>query len=228
MYYNWYISISYFKNISTLHDVLPAKQTAGMIVKLVYYDLLVLYVPCEQRSFASPRKTETSCISTKNVMCPHEKIRHYYWNLLLHLKLQIEVVIYADVSENRLPETKIAFVGSTYPGQRPQCPSVSPHFLLIYVTRLSVYLSVYRLSVSVSGLCLFVYVCLSACLCPSACLSVCLLFNTMCSCCSKLSHTTRTTGQTTPPTTQMLLTEGWIRAKPRPPPTGRPASVNSA
>ena len=46
--------------------------------------------------------------------------------------------LHADVSENRLPlenETsarlKITFVDMTYPGQRPQYPSLSPHFPLV-------------------------------------------------------------------------------------------------
>ena len=65
-------------------------------------------------------------------------------------------------------------MGSTYPGQRPQCPSVSPHFLLIYVTRLSVYLSVYRLSVCFCLWSLSVCVCLSVCMSVSICLPVCL------------------------------------------------------
>ena len=43
----------------------------------------------------------------------------------------MEVVIHADVSENRLPETKKTLVASIYPGQHPQCPSLSPHVLLV-------------------------------------------------------------------------------------------------
>ena len=75
------------------------------------YDLLVLCVPCEQRPLVYPRKTctETSCVPTKNVYVSSRQIRH--WNLLLHKKPQIKVVICADVSENRLPETKNNFSG---------------------------------------------------------------------------------------------------------------------
>ena len=46
--------------------------------------------------------------------------------------------LHADVSENRFPleneasaRLKITFADMTYPGQRPQYPSLSPHFLLI-------------------------------------------------------------------------------------------------
>ena len=68
------------------------------------YDLSVLCVPCEQRplvlKFASS------------------------------LKASDRGLLYADVSENRFLKLKITSVGSAYPGQRPQYPSLSSHFLL--------------------------------------------------------------------------------------------------
>ena len=69
------------------------------------------------------RKTETSCIPTKNVCVPTTNPPlSLKFAFLISLKPQIEVVIRADVSENRLPETKNNF--SDYDISQP-APSVS-------------------------------------------------------------------------------------------------------
>ena len=84
------------------------------------YNLLVLCVPCEQR---------LPCVPTNPTTNPPLSLKFSFFTDNLG---SVEVVLYAYVSENSFLNLKIAVVGLTYPGQRPQCPSLSPHFLLLY------------------------------------------------------------------------------------------------
>ena len=77
------------------------------------YDLLVLCVTCEQRPLVYHEKQQTSCIPTKNVYVSLRQIRH--------------------LRKTDFRKLKITLVTMTYHRQRPQCPSLSPHVLLLQV-----------------------------------------------------------------------------------------------
>ena len=88
------------------------------------YDLLALCVACEQRPLVYHEKQRLLVSPRKMFMCPYDKstiiIEICFFNFTKNP--QIEVVIRADVSENRLPETKNNF--SDYDISQPT-PSAS-------------------------------------------------------------------------------------------------------
>ena len=115
-------------------------------------DLLVLWVLCEQRllyphekqrPLVSPRKPETSCIPTKtrDLLYTHEKQRPLVsprkMFMVPHDKsatknLRSRLLSVRTSRKTDFRKLKITLVASTYPGQRPQCPSLSPSCSLDY------------------------------------------------------------------------------------------------
>ena len=95
------------------------------------YDLLVLCQLCEQRPIFYTTKS-------RDLLYPHEKCLCVpTTNPLLSLKFAFTLKT-SDRGCNlcgRLGKDfrklKITLVSMTYPGQRPRCPSLSPHVLLI-------------------------------------------------------------------------------------------------
>ena len=97
------------------------------------YNLLVLCVTCEQRPLVYHEKQRPLVSRRKMFMCPYDKSTKFlslkFAFFLFHQKPQIEVVTRADVSENRLPETKNNFsdydVSQSTPSESLSVPSCS-------------------------------------------------------------------------------------------------------
>ena len=68
------------------------------------YDLLLLCIPAS-RDLLYTTKSRDLLYHHEKCLCPHDK------SAIILKKLQIEVIICADISENRLPETKNNFSG---------------------------------------------------------------------------------------------------------------------
>ena len=83
-------------------------------------------------------RAETSCIPKKNrdLLCPHEKcLCAPTTNLPLKFAFSLKTSdrgcnLCERLGKQTFRKLKITLVASTYPGQRPQCPSVPPHVLL--------------------------------------------------------------------------------------------------
>ena len=88
------------------------------------YDLYFLCVHCEQRLLVSPRKT---------FLCPPRPILHLHIIKIFFFTCNLRSKLYSVWMSRKTDfrKRKITLVASTYPGQRPQCPSLSPHVLLM-------------------------------------------------------------------------------------------------
>ena len=98
-------------------------------------DLLVLCVPCEQSPLVYPRKQRLLVSPRKMSMYPHDKYAIIIEICFFTKNLRSRLLSMRKSRKTDFRKLKITLVALTYPGQRPQCPSLSPHVLSAEETR---------------------------------------------------------------------------------------------
>ena len=99
-------------------------------------------MPCPRKFFLDERKFETSPCRATSVWCLKENKYPSAFHVRRHFLFSLRTWERGKTACGRLgrqtsARLKITFVDMTYPGQRPEPPSLSPHFLLLAFDKLS-------------------------------------------------------------------------------------------
>ena len=97
----------------------------------INYDLLVLCIPCEQRPLVYHEKQRPLVSPRKMFMCPHDKSAIIIEICLFTKNLRSRLQSMRTSRKTDFRKQKRTLVSMTYHNQRPQCPSLSPHVLLL-------------------------------------------------------------------------------------------------